>query len=795
MLTPGSRLRGAIFAVAGLFFTDARLAFAQAEGLQEVVVTAERRAENLQTIPIAVTALSSEFLTKEHAENFAAVGDLSTSINFTPYPSSSNMLILYMRGQGVADANQITQDGSVGLYEDGFYISRPQGQTFDLADPERVEILRGPQGTLYGRNTTGGAVNIVSKKPTGEWDFAFSLDGGSRSYVRALATLNLPKIFGGLSTKFTLLYSNINGNVTNSGGEDYNKEWQKGARALLRWDNGGIFTMDYFFEWGEIDSTPIYYQDAALYPAIKGYPPTTELADNTWEPIFLPSSVAHFNADGLTLAFKLGDSATLKSLTYYRGLNTNFYQDYAGAFTNPATAPFIGITNFSGYDWITSNEFTQELQLLGDIGKNFNYQVGLYYFDESALHLENGNINLPLFAPGPPLFFPFTQTSSRYVTADAKSKAAYAQVTWKISEPWSLTAGGRYTKDDRSATRMYTINQTITALVPPFGPVPVPLPPQSDPPGSANNLSFSKFNPMGAINWAINPDLNTYLRIATGYKAGGSSEAGPIGSFGQTFAPENVTTYELGLKSTLFEHKMRANIAVFYSDFSDMQLQFNVNPANLAIVQSYNAGKASVTGAELELLWAPVPDFTFGLNDTLLSTDFKTVTAEPNTVFDPATNPASPYKVGQNINFLFRLPYAPNNIVSTNIDWTMFHAQGGNLELFLNYRYQGRQYDTSPTGLLVPGSATYYSIDSYGVLDGRLTWNFHLADSKKTMRFSIWAKNMTNEKYPLHVIGQGAAPIVPLQTAAGPIPQTGYTYQAVAWAARPIYGAQFQYGF
>src|SRR5579862_5044655 len=218
MSTSGARLRGVAFAVASLMFVDARLASAQQptssdqsqsqEGIQEVVVTAERRAENLQTTPIAITALSAETLNKQGVTDFAGVAQSSTSLNFTPYPSSSNTLILYMRGQGVADANQITQDGSVGLYEDGFYIARPQAETFDLADVERVEVLRGPQGTLYGRNTTGGAVNIISKKPTGDFDVKFSIDGGQRNYVRALGTINLPGV-AGIDTKFTLLYSNL----------------------------------------------------------------------------------------------------------------------------------------------------------------------------------------------------------------------------------------------------------------------------------------------------------------------------------------------------------------------------------------------------------------------------------------------------------------------------------------------------------------------------------------------------------------------------------------------------------
>jgi len=819
MLKPGSRFGGAMFAVTGLLIADARLALAQdqtQEGIQEVVVTAERRVENLQKTPIAITAMSADQLNKQGVVDFAGVANASTSLNFTPYPSSSNTLILYMRGQGVADANQITQDGSVGLYEDGFYIARPQAETFDLADVDRVEILRGPQGTLYGRNTTGGAVNIISKKPTGDLDFKFSVDGGTRQYVRALGTIDLPKVAGGLSSKVTLLYSNLEGNVHNEGGEDYNKEAQKGARFAARWDTGGMFTADYFWELGQIDSTPIYYQDSALSGIVPGYPPNNSLVHQTWEPIPLPLSTAKFNGDGLTLSFKLNDSTVFKSLTGYRGLDSRFGQDYASAFTDPQTAAIqglgppnfntftqVGPLGFASSDVVQSNQITQEFQLVGSIGSRFNYVGGLYYFEENANHAETvsvtGNTAAQVFAPPTPLFIlPLSSVTPRYVKAQAKSRAAYFQGTYQITDPLSLTLGGRYTKDDRSAER-----EISTALS--VGGTPIPLPSETFA-TAHNSLSFSKFNPAGTLNMAWTPDVNTYLRIATGYKAGGSSEAGPVGGFGLTFKPENVTTYELGLKSYWLEHRLRANVAVFHSDFKDMQLQFNVDPTNLAVVQGYNAGQAKVDGAEIELLFAPTNDLTLGLNYSYLNTKFDTVTAIPGTTFDPLYNPLSPYKVGDNVAAVFRLPYAPKNIATANLDWTMLHTHAGSLELALDYRFQDRQFDTATTGSAVPGSEQYYSIGPYGIMNGKLSWNFNVQNNK-TLRVSLWAKNILDKQYPVHVIGQGA--VIPTctpngsgqtglagcYTGAAISPVAGYTYQAIAWAAEPMYGAQIQYGF
>jgi len=168
--------------------------------IQEIIVTAERRESTLQDIPIAISAITAEALADRGITDFEGVAKATPSISFTPYPSSSNTLILFMRGQGVADPGQITLDSAVGLYQDGFYIPRGQMVTFDLADIERVEVLRGPQGTLYGRNTTGGAVNLISKKPSGEFGFKQELGfngGRSPQMGRVVSQALLPQARAG----------------------------------------------------------------------------------------------------------------------------------------------------------------------------------------------------------------------------------------------------------------------------------------------------------------------------------------------------------------------------------------------------------------------------------------------------------------------------------------------------------------------------------------------------------------------------------------------------------------------
>ena len=589
-------------------------------GLEEVVVTAQRREESLQDAPIAITVISTEKLELRGIDNFRNIAEHTPSMSFTPYPSSTNTLILYMRGQGVADSMQITSDGSVGLYQDGFYISRPQLSTFDLADTERVEVLRGPQGTLYGRNTTGGAVNLISKRPTGELDLKQSLSVGSRDYFRTLTALDLPE-WHGLSSKVTYLYSRQDGVVDNLdiSARDYQEEHQRAGRIALAWDGGGAFAADYFFEIGKIESTPIYYQVPALvappgnpFGGIPGYDASGEPADHTWRPIDLPMSEGEYSAHGLTLTWEVSDNFTIKSLTGYRELDSDIHQDYASAFSTPGS-PFP--TDFVTFDTLDTDQFTQELQFLGNFGERFEYLVGLYYFNEKGDHFQHIDINLASLPPafGGPIFI----DKDRDIDAESTSEAAYAQVTWTpaiLDDRLGLTFGGRYTSDNREASR--TIQNSIVS--PLFTGITAVEPTPGNP--AAIDEDFSKFNPAFTANMAWTDDLSTYLRIATGYKAGGIAESGAPGTFGPDFVfqPEEILTYELGLKSMLADNRVRLNMAVFYSEFDDMQLGFNTNPADLSEVQLQNAGEATIGGVELEAQWAATDRLSFSLNASYL---------------------------------------------------------------------------------------------------------------------------------------------------------------------------------
>ena len=412
--------------------------------------------------------------------------------------------------------------------------------------------------------------------------------------------------------------------------------------------------------------------------------------------------------------------------------------------------------------------------------------VGLYYFEESASHRQLLDLTLydsivPTF-PGDTVNAPASVNSDRNVKADAKSKAIFTQATYTpaiLDDRLSVTVGGRYTKDERSATRTFLKNHSVYGALP--GEV-----------GASNDQEFSKFNPSVTVNMNWSNELSTYAKVVTGYKAGGSSEAGPIGNFGITFDPEEVTTYEIGMKSYWWDQRVRLNVAAYYSEFDDMQLAFAADPIDSSVVQSQNAGSATVRGGEIELMVMPIDDLTFTLDISLLDAEFDEVEVLAGTAFDPGFNPYSPYHVGQNIKNVFVMPYAPEKSFNLGAEYVAYRFEQGDITAHVNYRWQDEQALTANAGSAVPNHKNSWQ-PSFGTLDARLTLAFKLprGDSAK---IGLWGKNVLNKEYKTHVIGQGGAVNAPDQFTGAEV-LAGYNSQAVAWAEPPSYGVELVYEY
>src|SRR5690625_1579002 len=748
--------------------------------IEEVVVTAQKREESLQATPIAISAMSGDQLARMGITNFEQVALASPSLTFTPYPSSAGMMILYLRGQGVDDPMQITMDSSVGLYQDGFYIARPQGSAFDLADIERVEVLRGPQGMLYGRNTTGGAVNIISQKPSGEFGLKQTLTAGNYSYFRSLTTVDLPE-WQGLSSKLTLLKSTKDGYVRNPGhSHDFGEKEELSGRLALRWQALDHLTADYFVEHGEIDSTPLYYPNAQLNGSTlptHPYRGHDKRRSRSYRSVDLPLSTTRFEGHGLTLEWDVNDQLSIKSLTGYRKLYWTSYQDYMEAFTtDPDNLSGMGgpVINHT-YDRVNNHQFSQEFQFVGDaLNQSIQYVAGLYFFDEGGSHYEHDVTRMP------DIFLDLIK--DRSVSATTRSLAADAQVTWTpdiLEQRLDITLGARQTRDKRTGKRRFMVDDSHEGLQ------------EEDPAEARNSKRYSRFNPALTVNYNWTDDLSTYAKVVTGYKAGGASESSAIGQFHHTFSPEDVISYELGLKSHWLDRKLRLNAAAFYSKFDDMQLAFNSDPIDLAVLQAYNAGKATVKGVELELLYAPSDTLTLSLDYTWLDASMDHVKVLPDTVFDPATNSASPYQTGENIRKVFEVPYVSRDSVSLGIDYTFLRVATAEFSGRLDYHFQSKNYNTTTTGSAVPGRS-HYQQPSHGLVNARLSMDMELPRGDQ-LQVSLWGKNVFNKQYPVHVLGLGS-PVDLDMDILGVVP-AGLTSTAKVWNEPATYGIEVTYQY
>jgi iron complex outermembrane receptor protein len=253
-----------------------------------------------------------------------------------------------------------------------------------------------------------------------------------------------------------------------------------------------------------------------------------------------------------------------------------------------------------------------------------------------------------------------------------------------------------------------------------------------------------------------------------------------------------VTTYELGLKSLAWDQRVRANIALFESRFDDMQLAFATDPGDAGIVQSYNAGKATVRGVELDLLVQPTDDLSMNLEYAYLDPEIDEVEALPGTIFDPAVNPAivGIYDTGDNIKDLFTLPYAPKHSINAGVDYTLVHFDAGTLVAHLDYQFRSKVFATATAGPEVPGRGNV-ALPSYGLWNGRLTLNVDLPRGD-SVKIGLWGKNLTDKEYLVQANGMGSA--IPVYNQIGQVVDA-YVQSSRIWAEPASYGVDINYQY
>ena len=678
-----------------------------AQGLEEVIVTAERREASLQDTPISVLAFGTADLEKFGVDDLGDIQHSVPNLYMRQFPNSQGSLRTYMRGVGNNDVGMST-DPSVAVYVDGIYVARSIGLGNEVASLERIEVLRGPQGSLYGRNTIGGAINMVTAKPKGEFGFKGNLSAGDRNYTRGRVEIDTPRA-GGVAAKVSLLKSKKDGWVTNQGsGPNFGDNDSFGGRLAINWQPSDSVNVDYAYDQSDVDSGTIYYQN--IGPSLFGFsqvPFQKDRLDNVRPRVPVEESNIKIKGHSLTATWDLSEDLQIKSLTGYRELEQSIYQDYgANRFTTRlyANAPFDN----------EQDQFSQELQLLGTaLDGGLEYVLGAYYFEEEGDEDTIDYITLPLgfLPPFPPIYDQLLEIElpNRISTAKNEARALYGHFTWTPAamDQLHLTLGLRYSEDDREIE-----TQALASGFQFFS--------------SSADDSWDDTSVDLTAAYDLTEDVNVYAKYVEGYKTGGFNIRGTNQTSTTTpLGEETVTTIEAGIKAQFLDNRVRLNAAVFSADYQDIQLSFAVlnDPTNVVL---YNAGQADIKGLELDL--------------TTLITDSLKLTlgyGYLDTSVDPVDDPQTP-AVEQN---KVVLPSAPENSFTADLDYTFPSFGYGELTLNVNY---SKVDDAEFVSFVRRG----YNIPGYDLWNARLTLG-EIAMGNGTASVAVWGKNLGDEEYLL----------------------------------------------
>jgi len=586
---PRSAIALAVSLASALPFSTAQAQDGPALALEEVVVTARRRAENLQDVPIAVTALSGDALRLRGASDISELAQIIPSVTLEPSRATSTTLTAFIRGVGQQDPLAGFEQG-VALYLDDVYIARPQGALLDIYDVERVEVLRGPQGTLYGRNAVGGAIKYVTRRLSDETDLRLKASYGSYGQLDLVGTASAPvtDTFRVGATVASLTRDGFGENLT-TGDEHYDKDlfaW----RASAEWLPSENWLVRLAYDKLNDKTNPV----AGYRPfpgAVSGVPVLSDRYDTT---AGAQDSVAtagingnnEIDAEGamLSVDWNVSDTTTLRSISAWREDYTESVIDFDGLEVIDFDAPVI-------YD---NEQFSQEFQLLYNT-ERWNAVAGFYYLDATAAN----DFDVVLGQIGP-------VTAYTGGTVDTEAWSVFADVTYRLTDALALSVGGRYTEDTRTAD---IFRGTYLGFGSPFfdNDSALLLATTSD---YEAEKTYTDFSPRVNLSYTLNDDVTVYASYSQGWKAGsfdprGANFASPEVERG--FDPETLDSWEAGLKSTWLDGRALTNIAVFYSDYQDMQIPGSVgvdsdgDGINDGFVGTVtNAGQAEISGIEVE---------------------------------------------------------------------------------------------------------------------------------------------------------------------------------------------------
>ncbi len=638
-----------------------------ASTVEDLIVTAERRATNLQDTPIAISAFSAQALADRKIDSIRDLAGQVPNLSVSRVTISHTTQTYSLRGVGESDP---IQEPVLAVYVDDVYIPRQIGSMIEFNDLERIEVLRGPQGTLYGRNSSAGALRVITRDPGRELRLKGEVGLGNYGAVDVRALVEGP-ISDTLSGSLSYIHHSRDGVTDNPTlGHDVNRIDLDAYRGKLRWtpndDLDVLLTLNALRDRSDSRSYIPVRQPGGGFD--KG------LSFSEVEPKQDLDQIS----GSLRIAYDLSDALQLKSITAYGGFNLNPVN-----YDNDGEAALIQ-KNLIHYN---DQYYTQELQLNGDYGQ-IKFTTGLFYLHErfyverdgySRRNAQNTN---PVTTPGNYNFL------RAHNVTNTDAYAVFGEATWSATDRLKITAGLRWTNEEKT----FTFDNAVLNLA---GQVVAPsIKGQSD-------KIWSAITPKLSVQYAWTPDILQYVTYSKGFKSGGfDNRATRLDLATLPFAPEDVITYETGLKSELLDHRLRANLAVFYNDYQNLQVAF-YDPAYIGSRRG-NAGQAHSYGVELETE-ARITDalsaqfsagYLFAVYDEYRGAGGAGVNADGN-----------------------RLTNSPRWSLSGGATWDVPVQIPGALRVGVNAQYQTKTYSNA-----IPSPGGQHEIPAQGFLNAVATW-------------------------------------------------------------------------
>jgi iron complex outermembrane receptor protein len=704
---------------------------AQGYTLEEVVVTARKREESLQDVPSSVSSYSPDQLDAMNLTDTSQLGKFSPGVNIGPAPASHGTATkVSIRGQVQTD-DLITLDPSVGWYTDDVYIARTYGTVNSLFDLDRVEILKGPQGTLYGRNTTGGAMKLVTTKADPSNGVSGFVSGGVGNYEKRKlgGAINIPLIEDKLAIR---LAANKDENkegygdvtiydynalaqpvptLTAGSTEDWGTKDNEMYRANVTWNVTDQFVAYFSYEHTESEVISMNYNMSTTAPfggdvpvgtIASGFLPLAPSGGDYYDGTLnaLPRSTSETDTFSTTLQYDINDSLQTKLILGWREVDADFVSDVDGSGVplNSFASPFTSNAKQKSVEW----------QLSGSAFNNgVEWLAGFYWFEE-----EGSDYSESIGGYNPIQIYDVIDAS-----AENESQSAFVSATWAITDAININAGLRYTEDTKSVeSGVVAVNEltlTETCLLDSNFGLPN-LDVNTCRWNTSEDYSYVSYD-LG-VDYTFSDGTMVYLKTAKASRSGGQNLRAADAESAQPFDPEVATSYELGLKSQWLDNRLQFNAAMYYVDNEDIQASFFDSVGGLSITRVVNSGDAEITGIEIEGKWVISDNWMLTGGYNKLDWQFKDSDAV--------------------------IPLAPDEEVALRLNY-MLSTGIGTFDFDVNYSYRGEMFSNTQLTKAEAEAAGNIEIDSVNLVGARVSW----APEGIDMTISLWGDNLTDEEY------------------------------------------------